>query len=94
MLVSLKKKIDNMRNNIAHSNFKAIKVFKKVIPRVQEDAEIDQITIKEVSKIIKNMKNSNACGDMEVTSRIVKTLSKYMAVALTHLCNHIPPRDF
>ena len=52
-------------------------------------AEFTGEEIKEVKDILRKMKPSNSRGDSEVTGRILKTLSRYMAVALTHLANKI-----
>ena len=45
--------------------------------------------IKEVKKVIKKMKASNSRGDSEVTGWMMKILSGYMCVALTHLGNKV-----
>merc|ERR1711954_472042 len=63
--------------------------FKSVIPRVNDDIVLEPVTIKEVKKIIKSMKNSNSRGNTEITNQIVKTLIDYLGVALSHLANTI-----
>ena len=78
-----------MRESIQCDNFKAIKLFKSTIARVEEDAVLEPVKVKEVSQIIKKLKNSNARGDSEVTNRILKCIHNYMALALTHLSNNI-----
>merc|ERR1711954_24930 len=47
------------------------------------------VTISETKKILKNIKNSNARGNCELTNRIVKAIPEYMAVAIIHLANRI-----
>ena len=49
-------KIENMRKSIEFNNFKAMNVFRKKIKWIEEDAEFKPIEIKEMSKILKNLK--------------------------------------
>ena len=57
--------------------------------RVEDDLILPRATIKEVKQIIKKMKPSNSRGDSEVTGKIIKILSGYMSVAMTHLANKV-----
>ena len=41
-------KIENIRNSTTYENFKAINVFKTIIPKVEGDIEFPPVTIKEI----------------------------------------------
>ena len=43
--------IKSLRSSITHKNFKAINVYKKIIPRVAEDMIFKPVTIKEIKKL-------------------------------------------
>merc|ERR1711954_238279 len=60
-----------------------------MIPRVENEIEFAPVTISEIKKIIRKMKNSNARGNNELTNKIIKTIPQYMAAAITHLANGI-----
>ena len=85
----LEEKVKTIRREVKFENFKAINTFKKVIKRVDEDVEFAPTTIKEVKEIIREMKSSNARGNTDITSKILKSLIGYMGVALAHLINWI-----
>ena len=85
----LDEKIEGIRNSIQFQNFKAMSIFRKRIKKVEVDAKFSPVKIKEVQKILRGFKNSNARGNTEVTHRIVKTLWCYISVAMTHLANKI-----
>ena len=45
-------KIEDLRKSTPYENFKAINIYKKVIPRVEEDDKFERVTIKEVREYI------------------------------------------
>ena len=68
-------------------NFKAMKIFRSRVKKIDEDMQLPPATMKEVKLIIKKMKPSNSRGDSEVTGRIIKQVSNYMTVAITNDAN-------
>merc|ERR1711954_246639 len=83
------KKLEDVRKDVHFENFKAINLFKRVIPRVENDVQLEPVTVKEIKKIIKELKSTNSRGNTEITNRVVKTLKDYLGVALSHLANTI-----
>ena len=83
----LDNKLEGLRHDITQTNFKAMKIFKARIKRVEDDMSLPPATIKEVKQIIKKMKPSNSRGNSEITGRIIKQVSQYITVAMTHLAN-------
>ena len=85
----LDKKTEKIRNEVDFENFKAIKIFKGIVKRVEEDVKFKPVTIKEVKGIIRGLKSTNSRGNTDITNRIVKALINYLGVTLTHLINCI-----
>merc|ERR1711954_149445 len=82
-------KLEEIRKSVEFENFKAVKLFKRVIPRVENEVILEPVTVQEIRKIIKNLKNTNSRGNTEITNKIVKELKEYLSVALKHLTNTI-----
>ena len=82
-------KMKSMRKNVSHHNFTAMKVFNEKIKRIEEEAELKPLIIKETRKLIRSLKNTKARGESEMTNKIMKTLIYYMCLALTHLGNQM-----
>ena len=80
-------KLEDLRRQIKQTNFKAMKIFRGRITRVEDDMVLAPATIKEARMIIRKMKPSNSRGDSEITGRIIKQVSQYTSVAITHLAN-------
>ena len=82
-------KLKEIRKSVEFENFKVVNNFKRIIPRVEDDVELEPITIREIKKIIRSMKSINSRGNTEITNRICKSLVDYLGVALAHLANKI-----
>ena len=80
-------KLEDLHRQIKQTNFKAMKIFWGRINRVEDDMVLAPATIKEARMIIRKMKPSNSRGDSEITGRIIKQVSQYTSVAITHLAN-------
>ena len=56
---------------------------------MEEDFVLKRKTVSEVYEVIMKQKTSNAKGNDEITSRVIKTMPHYTATAICHLYTHI-----
>ena len=64
-------------------------VFHKLIPLVEKEMIVKPAKIKEIKKIIRQMKRSNSNGNYEVTNNLIKEIAEYCSLAITLLENKI-----
>ena len=69
----LDEKTEKIRSEGSFTNFKALRIFRKVVKRVEDDVVFPPVTIKEVKTIIRGLKSTNSRGNTDITNRIVKT---------------------
>ena len=82
-------KVNKIRSNIKSNHFQAIKTYKRLIKRQEKDFRFKKKSVEEVYETIIKMKSSNAKGNNEITSRLLKQIPHYAALAITHLYTHI-----
>ena len=87
MVDSFIDKVENIRNNINSNPYKAIDTYKKIIPRVEDQFKLEKVTVSDVYEVIGKQKSSNARGNDEITSRMMKEIPQYLSLALCHLFN-------
>ena len=85
----LNDKVEEIRRNMKCTNFKAIQIFKMIVPKFDDEIVFKSVGVGEIKKIINGMKNSKTRGDSELTNRVVKALKEYLSLAITHLTSQI-----
>ena len=87
----LDEKTEQIRNEVAFTNFKAGNIFKKVIARVEDDVDFPRVQIKEIKQIINGLKSSNSHGNHEQDLQNNQRLSKRSTYSPHQL--HVLDRD-
>ena len=82
-------KVNNIRDSIQSNTYQAIKDYKEAIPRTENDFKFKPKNVSEVYTVINKQKSSNSKGNDEVTSKIIKTMPHFIALAVCHLYNSI-----
>ena len=95
----LLRKIDKLTKDILDEKEVAIKLFQKLIPKVDEDFVIKEARYKEVYKIISKLKPTKSRGDNEVTNMLIREIPQIMTLATMHLFNSMVrtgsfPKDY
>ena len=83
------KKLKKIRDLMPSLTIVAQIVFKKLVPRSQNDFELKEITISQAYEFIEKLKPSKSCGNNEINNFIVKQIPQFMALSITHLFNHM-----
>ena len=82
-------KVETIRNNIKSNPYQAIKDYKTTIPRVEKAFKFKIKRVSEVYEVINGKKSFNTKGNDEITSKIIKTMPHFTALAVCHLYNNI-----
>ena len=80
-------KVENIRDKVRGNSYMAINTFKSLIPRVEETWRMCYTTVEEVYEHLQRMKKTNACGNDEITLRIMKEMPSYISLSTCHLFN-------
>merc|ERR1711954_492447 len=67
-------KIDSLTNSLPDKRNEAMKVYSKLVERVEEDCVLKEITYKKVYKTIMKLKKTNSRGENEITNRYLKEM--------------------
>ena len=78
-----------MKNKMPSNNIVAEEVFKTLVPRVDEELTIKEVTIKDIKEIIKKSKPSKSRGNDELNMLIIKLIPDFLAICIAHLVNCI-----
>ena len=65
----------------------AMKIFLKLIEKVEENFEFHEVLYKDIYKTITKLKPSRARGDNELTNEFLKEIPQYSTLAIMHLFN-------
>ena len=65
---NLKNKIDRLTANLPDETEKAMKIFRKLINHVEENMEFEEVSYKDVYKLVNGLKKSNSRGENELTN--------------------------
>ena len=82
-------KIDSLTNSLPDKRNEAMKVYTKLVERVEEDCVLKEITYKKVYKTIMKLKKTNSRGENEITNRYLKEIPQFISLAILHLYNNI-----
>ena len=66
-----------------------MKIFTKLITRVEEDLTLKEINYKKVYKAVTKLKKSNSRGENELTNQFFKEIPQFISLAILHLFNNI-----
>ena len=70
----IQKKIQELAKNLLKHSFGAMNTFIKLISRQETPMEFQQVTVREVYKIINKLKSSRSQGDSEFTNIFLKQI--------------------
>ena len=71
------------------STITAEKIFKELVPEVNEEFVFKPVSQKEVYEAIEKLPNTNCRGNDEITNSVIKQVPHFMSIVLTHLTNTI-----
>ena len=80
-------KVKSLRSKIPLVNCDPLKKMKEAMQNRQCNFNLSPVTIPEVMKIIKGLKNSSATGVDFIDTRTVKLGAELLAPAITHIIN-------
>ena len=80
-------KIEDIRREVNGNKFQAIKTFKSLLPRIENDWFLKQIRVEDVYSHLIKMMTTNSRGNDEVTSPILKEMPQFVSISVCHLFN-------
>ena len=82
-------KIKNLTKELPDKKSSAMKIYEKMITKVEENMVFTEVTYREVYKILSKTKNSKSRGDNELCSAFLKEIPQFTTLAIVHLFNCI-----
>merc|ERR1711954_533440 len=86
---TLLNKIQEIKSELPVNDIIAEKIYKNLVPRIEEDIQLKEVTIKEVYEFINKSRPTKSRGNNEVNMYILKQIPQLSAIALTHIINTI-----
>ena len=83
----IQNKIDSLTAEKPDRKDDAMKIFLKLIEKVEENFEFHEVLYKDIYKTITKLKPSRARGDNKLTNKILKEIPQYSTLAIMHLFN-------
>merc|ERR1712081_125778 len=84
-----KNKLTKIKESLPTSTILAQMIYRKLVPKITTEFQLKKFTIKEIYKYIEKIPPSKCRGNDEINNYILKEIPKIMALAITHLYNHI-----
>merc|ERR1711954_214911 len=71
------------------NNILAEKIYKRLLPRVEETLKNSEVKIKDVLNTINKSKATKARGNDNLNMYVLKQISEFLAICITHIINSI-----
>ena len=83
----LKDQIETITKEIPDNTDDAMKLFEKLIPKVDDELVMEEASYSEVYKLVSSLKPSKCRGENEVTNAMLREIPQIITLAVLHLFN-------